>query len=69
MQVQPGTKPPEAKTATVERAAELIGVSRTTCYGLVMSGALRSLKIGARRLVPVSAIDEFIESQSQREGP
>ena len=46
-------------------AAELTGVGRTTMYGLVMSGQIRSLKIGSRRLVPLSAIDDFVERNSR----
>ncbi len=55
-----------ARAVKMESAAELLGVGRTTAYGLVASGALRSLKIGSRRLVPLSAIDEFIERQSEQ---
>jgi excisionase family DNA binding protein len=54
------------KAVKVEEAAELIGIGRTLAYGLVSSGALRSLKVGARRLVPVTAIEEFIERQSRQ---
>ena len=55
------------KAVKMETAAELMGVGRTTMYGLVLSGEVRSLKVGARRLVPMTAIDEFIESQSRGE--
>lgn len=44
----------------VEDAATALGVRRTTAWELVRSGDLRSVKIGARRLVPVVALEEYI---------
>ena len=46
---------------SVEDAATALGVRRTTAWELVRSGALRSTRIGARRLVPVAAIHEYAE--------
>lgn len=45
-------------------AASRIGVGRSTAYELIRSGELRSVKIRARRLVPESAIAEFIAGLS-----
>ena len=36
-------------------------VGRSTVFALVASGELRSVKIGRRRLVPESALMEFID--------
>lgn len=36
------------------------GVSRGTVKNLISSGALRSVKLGKRRMVPDSAIDAYI---------
>jgi excisionase family DNA binding protein len=36
-------------------------VGRSTVFALIASGELRSVKVGARRLVPESALVEFIE--------
>jgi excisionase family DNA binding protein len=47
--------------------ALLGGVSRPHIYRLIARGELRTIKSGARRLVPVAAIDEYLadrESQS-----
>ncbi|MGE0135109.1 MAG: helix-turn-helix domain-containing protein [Dehalococcoidia bacterium] len=46
----------EALLVSVEEAAAALGVARTTAWELVRSGALPSCKIGARRLVSVSAL-------------
>jgi excisionase family DNA binding protein len=55
------------KVLKVEEAARQLGIGRTLAYGLVRSGTLRSLKIGSRRLVPRTAIAEFLDRQSQEE--
>lgn len=41
-------------------AARLIGIGRTTLYAALASGALRSAKIGKRRLIPIAAINEWL---------
>lgn len=41
-------------------AAELLGVCRDTVYVLMRSGRLRSVKAGRARLIPVSAIEDFL---------
>ena len=38
-----------------------LGVGYVTGVKLVMSGELKSIKIGARRLVPVAALNDFIK--------
>lgn len=48
---------------TVEDAARRLAVSRTTAYGLVAAGQLRSVKIGKCRRVPDTAVDDFIAAQ------
>ena len=45
---------------SVDEAAELLGVGRTSLYGEVQAGRLRSVKVGRRRLVPSSAISDRI---------
>lgn len=42
------------------KAGELAGVGRTTIYNAISSGELRSLKIGARRLIAVEALQEWL---------
>jgi excisionase family DNA binding protein len=43
----------ERLTLTVDEAAELLGVSRSTAYSLVRQGELPSLRLGRRIVVPV----------------
>ena len=42
----------------IPAAAQALGVGRTTLYGELDSGRLRSVRVGRRRLVPSSAIAE-----------
>lgn len=45
----------------VEAVMERLGVGRSTAFGLMTSGELRSVKVGRRRLVSEAALCEFIQ--------
>jgi excisionase family DNA binding protein len=51
----------------VEEAARELGIGRSLAYQLIRTGRLQSIKIGSRRLVPRSAIDEAIASLLEEE--
>jgi excisionase family DNA binding protein len=53
---------PAPLAVSVEEAARLIGVGRSTMFTLVQSGRVRSVRVGARRLVPTRALEEFLEN-------
>lgn len=59
--MDPTAEVPVARLHNVDAAFERLSVSRAKGYQLLSSGALRSVTIGRRRLVPESAIIEFIE--------
>ncbi|RIK08052.1 MAG: transcriptional regulator [Acidobacteria bacterium] len=44
----------------VDEAARRLGLGRTKLYDLIGSGALRTVTVGRRRLVPVAALDELV---------
>ncbi len=46
---------------TVNQAAELLGMGRSTIYELIDSGELKSVKRGASRRVPLKAVHDYIE--------
>jgi excisionase family DNA binding protein len=46
----------------VEEAAVALRLSRSVLYELIRSGQLRTVKQGRRRLVPVSALAEYVAS-------
>ena len=51
-------------TLSVTEASESLGVSRSLMYELVASGQVPSIKLGKRRLVPVSALQKWISSEA-----
>ena len=46
----------------VEEAAAALPLSRSVLYELIRSGQLRTVKQGRRRLVPVTALAEYVAS-------
>lgn len=44
--------------------ARSVGLSRARFYEIVMSGEIRSVKTGGRRIVPVAAIERWLAEQS-----
>ena len=55
--------PDSAHLLTIDEACEALGIGRTKTYELVMSGELASIKIGSRRLIAVTTIARYIETQ------
>jgi excisionase family DNA binding protein len=49
----------------VNEAAAAYRLSRSTIYKLMDTGALRSVKIGGRRLIPVDAIEALLAGNDQ----
>ena len=47
-------------TVTVEQAAELLGISRTTAYQCVRDGAIPSVRLRRRILIPTQALDRLL---------
>jgi excisionase family DNA binding protein len=46
----------------VAEAADVLGVGRTLAYDLIRRGELRSVKIGARRVVRHDALVAYLDS-------
>ena len=46
----------------VDEAANALRLSRSVLYEVIRSGRLRTVKAGRRRLVPVAALDEYVDS-------
>ena len=55
--LQPATP---KRLLTIDEAARVLSISRSSCYRLVMAGALRSLKLGNLRRVRPEAIETFL---------
>ena len=45
---------------SVEEACKALGISRVLVYELISTGQIHSIKVGARRLIPASALTEFL---------
>jgi excisionase family DNA binding protein len=50
----------ERLLVTPEEAGEMLGLGRTTVYGLLASRQLASVRIGRARRIPVAALNSFI---------
>lgn len=48
-------------------AAEMLGLCRDTVYELMRSGRLRSVKVGRARLIPLTAIAQFLAVEGDPE--
>ena len=47
---------PHPLTLTVEQAAKVLGIGRSTAYELVHTGAIPSLRLGRRIVVPAAKL-------------
>ena len=54
----------EKFTLTVDEAGKLLGIGRNAAYEAVRTGAIPSIRIGKRLLVPRMAIDNMMASAS-----
>jgi excisionase family DNA binding protein len=50
----------DRRALSIKETADVCGLSRATLYRLMADGKLATLKIGARRLVPLVAIDALL---------
>jgi excisionase family DNA binding protein len=57
--------PTDAVLLTVEQAAQLLNIGRTTMYGLVSTGAVESVTIGKLRRIPSECLEKFVAALLQ----
>ena len=53
------------RTYRVDEVAKMLGISRAAAYNLVGAGYIRAIHAGRLILIPVDAIEEFLQSSSQ----
>ena len=58
----------EIQAFTVDELAQKLGIGRNTAYGLINDGAIRSVKVGRKRLIPRQALVEFLAGDSRLTG-
>jgi excisionase family DNA binding protein len=55
------TRAGERLLLDVASAAGVLGLGRTKLHELIAAGEVRSVKIGRRRLIPMAALDEYVD--------
>jgi len=55
----------EKYLCSIRETINLIGMGRTSVYSLINDGSLKTVKIGARRLVRIDSITAFIDQISE----
>ncbi|MEV4127478.1 helix-turn-helix domain-containing protein [Nocardia sp. NPDC049707] len=56
----------QARLHQIPTACERLGIGRSLLFDLIRTGQLNSVKVGKRRLIPETAIVEFIERLTER---
>lgn len=54
------TADPTLLLLTVEEAARRLGIGRTTCFALIASGEIESVKVGNLRRIPADALAVYV---------
>ena len=60
---RPSEREPD-RLLSVEQAAQVLAIGRTSLYSEIRAGRIRSVKVGRRRLIPSSAITDFASRQA-----
>ena len=63
------SQPAERQTLTVEEAARVLGISRSSAYEAVRRGELPTVKIGRRYVVPRVALERLLNQAGQTAAP
>jgi excisionase family DNA binding protein len=56
----------ERRALSVMETARAVGLRRATIYRLIEQNRLVTVKIGSRRLVPVTALDNLLEQAAAK---
>jgi excisionase family DNA binding protein len=51
---------------SLDEAARSISISRRALYDLIGTGAIRTVKLGARRVVPAAELERLLRPQEQQ---
>jgi excisionase family DNA binding protein len=55
-------------SVSVEEAAELLSIGRSSVFALVKEGLLHSVKVGKRRLITLDELRSFLDRQTRKVG-
>lgn len=56
-------------TLSIDEAAGMLGISRAHAYELVRRGVLPRLQLGRRVVIPMKALEEFVDAATDRASP
>jgi excisionase family DNA binding protein len=56
----PELEPLRRRVLSIKEAGVVLGISKASAYEFAASGALPTIKLGRRRLVPVAALDRLL---------
>jgi excisionase family DNA binding protein len=56
----------EPITVSIVTAAAMLGISRSKFYELLEAGDIEGIRIGSRKLIPVSTLREFVEARQSK---
>jgi excisionase family DNA binding protein len=51
----------KCRTKTVAEVAKILGISKNSAYDAVHSGAIPSIRLGKRFVVPIDALNKMLE--------
>jgi len=54
---------PQKLLLTIDEAADVLSLGRTYVYHLVMCNKIASVKLGRKRRIPISALQDFISQR------
>lgn len=57
---------PGVRFADIPHTCQALSISRTTLYELLSTGRIRSVRLGTRRLIPVTEIDRFTREMASQ---
>lgn len=63
MEIKP-KEPVQRRAVTVREFARMVGVSNSQAYKAVNEGWVRSVKLGRRFVIPLPAVDEFLNGKA-----
>jgi len=55
---------PARLTMTIQEAAQRLGIGRNSAYAAAHDGAIPTIKIGKRMVVPVAALDKMLSGEA-----
>ena len=64
--ILPPSEPPQERerlTCGPEEAGQMLGISKPSVYALLKTGRLKSVRLGRKFLIPLSAVAEFLNSR------